>query len=166
MEKRIAELEKGQDDNDIALSKVQNDVSTNSKRITDGDTVANSSLLLIQALTDRLDVTDKRAKRAKTKVTALKDEVVTVSDSVYATGNMAGKLMDRVTKFEEDDRKKTLLLVGFPENPREDLRQVCDCLFQDLTLTYGNERVDSIYRLGRFDPDKDRPRTIVLKLAH
>ena len=166
LERRIIELEKDHDDLQIAVSTNKGKIDAQELRIDDNETIANKSLGLIKLLTDRLDTSDNNGAATKTRLDTVSKEVTTVNDSLLATGLMAGKLMDRVTKFEEDDRKKTLLVTGFPENPREDLRKICDCLFEDLTLNYGNERVDAVYRLGRFDPDKDKPRTIVLKLAH
>ena len=90
----------------------------------------------------------------------------TMDESILSTRIIVNNLNDRAQQFEEEDRKKTLLMDGFPENQREDLRRICDMLFKDLGLPYGNERIDSVYRLGRFDPDKERPWTIVIKLSN
>ena len=73
-------------------------------RIADNETIANKSLNLIKALTDRLDITDQKGAANKTNIETVSTDVSTMNESLLATGLMAGKL-SRVTKFKEEDRK-------------------------------------------------------------
>ena len=126
----------------------------------------NETAKILAKLTARLEQTEREGKQNGAVIATLDTDLRRVEESVVSNRIIANNLQDRVVKFDEEDRKKTLLINGMPESNRENLRRYCDVLFRDLQLPYGNEKVDTIYRLGKFDDQATKPRSIVIKLSN
>ena len=157
----VLALNKKTTDHDTSIQTLEGRVDSVETRIT---TVENNGLetaRLLGLLTSKVDDLVK-------SVDSLHDKVNKNSDSIAKLSLTVTNHVEKHIKYEAEDKSKTLIIEGLSEGRgKEDLRGFIDDLFADLGLSYGNERCDSIFRLGKVP--EDRPgfkRPIVVKLTN
>ena len=160
-------------ENLILLENRMKDAET---RLGTSETLTNETAKLLADLTTKVS-------GISTNVTAIGQRVDTTEEDIHrsAKGLLSTRLivnnhMDRMEKFDADDRAKTLIVEGLSEPfGQEDLRKFLDDLFKDLGLNYGNEKCEFIYRRGKRqaetpnvnkDGGSTKSRPIVVKLQH
>ena len=166
LEKRVADLESLCD---TTSTEAQEAITTSralETRMTTAETLLNKTAKILDKLSEKYDVTAALCVQNATTVNTLETSVGIVEESILSTRLVANNMQDRMDKFDEEDRKKTLVITGIPEQNRENVRRYVDILFRDLDLPYGNEKVDQVFRLGKYDENQRGPRKLIVKLAN
>ena len=160
IEKRVTDVEAVQETTAGTLMALNRRMEAAEARLETNEGVGAETARLLGTLT-------KEANELVGTVETLSQDVKRNSENMAATNLRVYKHDEKISKYDEDDKQKTLLIEGYPETRGEDLRGVVDELFRDLQLSYGNEKVEAVYRMGKAPvnrPEFKRP--VVLKLAN
>ena len=166
LEKRVSELESLQETTTIDVQDSLSRVTALETRMATAEKLSNETARLLAKLSTKYDVTAELCLQNAGAVNTLDTDLKQVEDSILSSRLIAIEMQGRIDKFDEEDRKKTLVMIGVPEQNKENLRRYVDVLFRDLDLPYGNEKVDQVFRLGKFDENQQRPRNLIVKLAN
>ena len=73
-------------------------------------------------------------------------------------------LEERIKRLEDDKRKGNLIIDGIQEADNENLSCTVTELLRDLTVKFGLEQIDKVFRTGLKRDNNNRPRPILVKL--
>ena len=103
----------------------------------------------IQDFTEKLDTCMVKIEKFAEKSKKTAEEVRKQDRKLGQHDLYLAELTEKIELLEREKRKKTLIIEGVEENPRENLREITDQLFRDLMLSFDSGAIDTIYRRGR-----------------
>ena len=128
---------------------------------------------------------DSNSKETKDAINKLSESIQklskSVEDQVEETRQMADRLDElerketthqqyirflevRIKRLEDDKRKGNLIIDGIQEADNENLSNTVSELLRDLSVNFGVEQIDNVFRTGLKRDNNKRPRPILVKL--
>ena len=160
LERKLDEVDSISTKNKDAIKTSEERLTTAEGRLKTCEDVGRETARLLTLLTERVET-------LVDPIDTLNATVKRTCDSVTAMAVKVNKHEESYSKMENADTNRTLLIEGLTEpQGRENLRQLMDDLSTDLGLNYNNDKVETIYRLGKVPTNRpDFKRPIVVKLT-
>ena len=159
------------------------------QRLREQEAITTRIISLFDTIEKRFAGGDERAIKIAsmfdtihTRLTAAEKGVITNRDSIGVTDDLHDNLQKKVklnttwvqgaqkklSFIEDENRRKILVLEGYPEEEGQNLRGVVDDLLTCLQVNFTSTAAESVYRRGRFikpnpgSTRKIRPRPIIV----
>lgn len=116
----------------------------------------------VQIHSRRLDEAEERISHAEDDVTSLQGKVKQLEQTVAV-------MCDKLTSYEDRNRRSNLRLVGLPE--KSEGKDMCGFLELWLTSALGScfaspPVIERAHRIGLFNPKTTRPRVVIMKFLN